>query len=105
MSNKQYAWLIFSNLLFRSDWIWLFSQWLNSEYAFSPVPTKDMQIPHPPLLKSGHLDIKYAQCAENKDVSKISYHIISRVGAVGIQKGRFGHQKIQFSSKVAKFSG
>ena len=49
----------------------------------------------PPPLRSGHLDIKYAQCAGTKDVLKISYR-----GAVGVKKGHFGHQKIYFSSKV-----
>ena len=50
-------------------------------------PTKDMQtLPHPPSevtphtqnghpLRSGHLDIKDAQCAETKDVLKKSHHI------------------------------
>ena len=52
-----------------------------------------------------HLDIKDAQCAETKDVLKISYHIMTRLGAMGVQKGRFGRLKIQFFSKVAKFSG
>ena len=33
-------------------------------------PTKDMQTTH---LRSGHLDIKDAQCAETKDVLKKSY--------------------------------
>ena len=31
--------------------------------------------------------------------------IISRLWAVGDQKGRFGRPKIEFSSKVAKFAG
>ena len=60
--------------------------------------------PTPPPLRSGHLDIKHAQCAETKDVLKISYHTISRVGAVGVRKGCFGHPKIRFSSKDAKFA-
>ena len=55
-------------------------------------------------LRSGYLDIKDAQCAETKDVLKISFHIISRLGVMGVQKERFGRLKIQFSSKVAKFS-
>ena len=46
-------------------------------------PTKDMQTTH---LRSGHLDIKDAQCAKYKDGRKISYHIISRLGAAGVQK-------------------
>ena len=62
-----------------------------------------MEIPLP--LRSGHLDIKDAQCAENKYGRKTSYHILSRLGAIGVQKGRFGHPKIQFSSKAAKFVG
>ena len=42
------------------------------------------------------------QCAKNKDGHKISYHIISRLGAAAVQKGRFGCPKIKLSSKVAK---
>ena len=56
-------------------------------------------------LRSGHLDIKDAQCAENKVGRKMLYHIISCLGAVGVHKERFGRQKIQFSSKMAKFPG
>ena len=44
----------------------------------------------PPPVRSGHLNIKYAQCAENKDGRKISYNITSRLGTMGFQKGRFG---------------
>ena len=60
--------------------------------------------PPPPPLKGGHLDIKDTQCAENKDGRTISYHIISRLGAAGVQKGPSRRPKIQFSSKVAKFA-
>ena len=62
-----------------------------------PVPTKDMQ-----TLRSGHLEIKDAQCTENEDVSKFSWYIISRLGVVGVQKGRFGCLKFQFFSKNGK---
>ena len=62
-----------------------------------------MQSPLP--LRSGHFDIKDAKCAENKDGRKISYHIISRLGTAGVQKGRFGHPKFQLSSYVTKFAG
>ena len=58
-----------------------------------------------PPLRSGHLDIKDAQCAEIKEGRKISYHIISRLGAEGVQKWRFGRPKIHFFSKMAKFAG
>ena len=44
-------------------------------------PSKDMQTPPPPPVRSGHLDMKDAHCAETKDVLKKSYHIISRLGA------------------------
>ena len=57
-----------------------------------------------PTLRNYYLDIKDAQCAENKDGRKIS-HIILRLGATGVQKGLFGHPKIQVFSKVAKFAG
>ena len=65
--------------------------------------TKDMQTPPP--LRSGHINIRDEQCAKNKDGRKISDHIISRLGAMGVQKGRFGRPKIQLSSKVTKFAG
>ena len=70
---------------------------------FGWFPTKNMQTPS--SLKSGYLDIKDAQCAENKVGRKISYNIISCLGALGVQKRPFGHPKIQFSSKVFKFAG
>ena len=37
----------------------------------------------PPSLRSVNLDIKSAQCAENKDCRKLSYNIISCFGAAG----------------------
>ena len=49
-----------------------------------------MQTPSPLPLRNDHLDITDAQCAETKDALKISLHIISRLGAIGIQKERFG---------------
>ena len=36
---------------------------------------------------------------------KISHHIISRLGATNVPKGRFGRPKLQLSSKMAKFAG
>ena len=56
-----------------------------------PVPSKDLQTPP---LRNGHLYIKDTQCAETKDVQKISYHIISRFLVIGVQKGRYGIPKI-----------
>ena len=41
-----------------------------------PIATKDMQT-HPPF-SSGDLDIKDAQCSENRDGREISYYITSR---------------------------
>ena len=38
----------------------------------------------PPPLRSGHLEIKDAQCAENNDGRKISYHIIPRLSGDGV---------------------
>ena len=64
--------------------------------------TKDMQTPPPPPFRNGHLGTKDVQCAERKGVLKISYHIISRLR---VQKGHFGHPKIHYFSKVAKFVG
>ena len=60
-------------------------------------PTKDMQTSLP-RFRSGYIDKKIAQCAEAKDVLKKSYHIISRFRVMGVQKWRFGHLKISFSS-------
>ena len=58
-----------------------------------------------PPIRSGHLDIKDAQCDKKNDGHKISYHIISRWGTAAVQKGRFERPKIKLSSKVAKFAG
>ena len=59
----------------------------------------------PPPLRSDHLDIKEVQCAETKDVLKISYHIVSRFRVMGVLKVQKDAQKIEFSSKVANFEG
>ena len=64
-----------------------------------------LRICRPPPLISGHLDIKYAQCVKKNDERKISDHIISRLGAAGVQNGRFRRPKIQLSLKVVKFAG
>ena len=56
--------------------------------------------PSPPPLKSGHLDIKDVQCAENKDGRKISCHIISGWDVTGVKKARFGHQTFNFIQKL-----
>ena len=48
----------------------------------------DFQIPH---LFSGHLDIKDVHCAKKNYGRLVSYHIISRLGATRVQKGRFGN--------------
>ena len=61
--------------------------------------------PSPPPFRSDHLDIKDMQFAENKGGRKILCHIISRLGAAGVQKGPSRRPKIQFSLKVAKFAG
>ena len=61
--------------------------------------------PLPPSLRSGQLDIKDAHCAKKNYGRTISYHIISRLDAADVQKGRFWHPKIQLSSKGAKFAG
>ena len=61
-------------------------------------------MPLPPL-RSGHLNVKDAQCAETKDVLKKSYHIMSSFQVMGVQKGRFGRPKVKFSLKLAKFTG
>ena len=57
-----------------------------------------------PPIRSGHLDIKDAQCDKKNDGRKTSCHIISRLGAAAVQKGRFGRPKIQLSSKVTQFA-
>ena len=64
--------------------------WMFPNYGYAdPVPP----------LRNGHLDIEDTQCAERK----ISCHIISCLSVMGVQKGRFGRSKCQFSSKVATF--
>ena len=50
----------------------------------------------PSPLRSGYLDIKDAQYATNKDGCKISYHILSRLGATGVQRYVLGTQKFKF---------
>ena len=55
----------------------------------SPVAINDKQTPS---LRSDHLNINDAQCAENKDGLKIVFHIISRLGATGVKRGVLGAQ-------------
>ena len=71
--------------------------------VFETSVVSKLRICRPPL-RSGYLDVKYAQCARKNDGCKVVYHIISRLGAADIQKGRFGRPKIQLSSKMAKFA-
>ena len=49
-----------------------------------------------------HLDIIYAQCAEKHDGRKISYHIISRLGATVAQKVP---QKLNYLQKWPNLQG
>ena len=42
---------------------------------------------------------------EKNNERKIAYHIISHLGAAGVQRVRFGHPAIQLSSQMAKFAG
>ena len=51
-----------------------------------------------PPLRRGHLDIKDAQWPKKIDGCKISYHIISRLGATVAQMRPNGTPEIQFSS-------
>ena len=39
------------------------------------------------------------------DGHKISYHIISRLGVMGVEKGRYGRPKVELSLKEATFAG
>ena len=59
----------------------------------------------PPPLRSDHIVIKDLQCADKYDGRTISYHITSRLGAAGVQMGRFGRPKIQLSSKRQNLQG
>ena len=70
-------------------------------------PSTNMQtpLPIPSGVPSSEIRIKDAQCPKKNDERKISYHIISHLGAAGVHKGRFGRPIIQLSSKVAKFAG
>ena len=69
--------------------------------------TTDLQTPPlpPPHNWPSRHNIKDAQYAKENYGRKISYHIISRLGAAGVQKVRFGHPKIQVFSKVTKYAG
>ena len=53
-------------------------------------------------LRSGHLDIKDAQCAETKEKSCVRFFRFLVIGVLNVQKDA---QKIKFSSKVVKFTG
>ena len=68
-------------------------------YEYADLPPSEI---HP--IRNGHLDIKDAQCARKNDGRKTSYHIISRIGATAVKKGRFRHPKIRLFSKVSKFA-
>ena len=58
----------------------------------SPVETARLSISSKDCW-SGYLDIKDAQNAETKDVLEISSHVISCLGAMGVQKGSFERPK------------
>ena len=81
---------------FKSDIVAICSY--NFVYSFGCFPIKYIYT-DPPLI-SGHLDIKDAQCAKNKDGRKFTY-IISRLDAAGVLKGCFKRQNIDFFFKVA----
>ena len=73
-----------------------------------PVLTKDMQTqPHlsPLPLRSGHLHIKDAQCAETKDVLKNPITLYRIFELLASKRSKKIRDKIIFSSKVAKFAG
>ena len=55
-----------------------------------------LRICRPSPLRSGHLDIKDAQCDATKVARKISYYIISRLGAVGSKRSVLGIKKFNF---------
>ena len=80
--------------LYYSSNIYKYRLFTNYEYADSPPP-----------LRSDHLDLIDAQRAKKNDGHTISCHIISRLGAAAIQKGCFGHPKIQLSYKLTIFAG
>ena len=58
-----------------------------------------------PLFRSRHLDIKDAQCAKKNNGRKISYYIISHLGAGVAQTHPNGAPKVQLCSKVGEFAG
>ena len=62
------------------------------QYKLSDVSQLTIRRP----LRSGHLDIKDAQCAETKDVLKKLYRAFdtwaSRMGVMGAQKFNFLHK-------------
>ena len=71
-------------------------------YSHGPCPIKGASAPPPPL-RSGQLDIKDAQCAENKDGRK--FHITTyRIWVPrAFKRGILGAQNLNFF-KVAKFA-
>ena len=76
---------------------WNKSLW--SYYNFSNHLTlSQLRICRPPPLRSGHLDIRDAQCAETKDRLKILHHFI-RVWALWASKrGVLSTQKFKFKT-------
>ena len=48
-----------------------------------------------PPHRSGNLDIKDAQCT--KKMMGVKYHITSRLGATGVQKGRFQSERSNYN--------
>ena len=65
-----------------------------------PVSSKDMQTPSP--LRSGHIDIKDAQCAETKYVLKKSYRVFDLWAC---KSGVMGTQKLNFLQKWPNLHG
>ena len=71
---------------------------------FGPVPSKDMQTSSPPSLRSGHLYMKNAQCAETNEKSCIRI-LIFLVFELLLVKDVTIRVQNKNSSKAAKFTG
>ena len=71
-------------------------------YIGGLFPTEDMQTPPRPSEVTDHLDMKDMQCAETKDVLKISYHVFELWASKRVVMGT---QKFNFLQKWPNLQG
>ena len=63
--------------------------YIANTYTIDIQALSQLRIYRPSPLRSSHLNIRDAQCAENKDGRKIAYHIIFCLGAREMAKTFF----------------